>query len=98
MVKKSKISVESHVGSVLMQIQVFIDKNFWRNPTYFQIIQILYLGFIKKCYDIKSVGGWASIGGVCKSHNVALACHDDKADEVSMGRIMAHEIGHLLGM
>ena len=49
--------------------------------------------------EMDSLGsGWASIGGVCKSHNVALACHDDKADEVSMGRIMAHEIGHLLGM
>ena len=44
-----------------------------------------------------TAGGWATVGGVCKSDNIALSCFHERNDEVSMGVIMAHEIGHLLG-
>ena len=46
---------------------------------------------------MKTAGGWARVGGVCARGNIALSCFHKNADEVSMGVIMAHEIGHLLG-
>ena len=42
-------------------------------------------------------GGWGLIEGVCGESNIALSCFHENADEVIMGVIMAHEIGHLLG-
>ena len=42
-------------------------------------------------------GGWGLIEGVCGESNIALSCFHENADEVTMGVIMAHEIGHLLG-
>ena len=60
----------------------------------------MHLGFIEKCKGIDSVGGLALPAGICDQRNVALGCHYGKRQrsEEVMGEIIAHEIGHLLGM
>jgi len=54
----------------------------------------IHLGFIKTCKD--GAGGWGITGGICGS-SAAIACHSKKSDIKTMGIIMAHEIGHVIG-
>jgi hypothetical protein len=54
------------------------------------------LGYMRDCHN--SAGGWAFIGGLCTNNAVAIGCTGGHQNEKGMSDIMAHEIGHVLGM